>query len=77
MLVLLATTPHLPHTVYHSPAELWTAAALKDAVEKATPRRIELATGNPQDPGVTSNGSRFMDDFHFQLRGIANYLIAR
>lgn len=77
MLVLLATTPHLPHTVYDSPAELWTAAALKDAVEKATPRRIELATGNPQDPGVTSNGSRFMDDFHFQLRGVANYLIAR
>jgi UDP-glucose 4-epimerase len=76
MLVLLATTPHPPHTLYHSPAELWTAAALKDAVEKATSRNIELATGNALDPGVTSNGSRFVDDFHFQLRGVAAYLKA-
>jgi UDP-glucose 4-epimerase len=76
MLVLLATTPHLPHTLYHCPAELWTAVALKDAVEKATSRRIELATGNAQDPGVTTDGSRFVDDFHFQLRGVAPFLKA-
>jgi len=77
MLVLLATTPHLARTLYHSPAELWTAAALKDAVEETMSRRIELASGRAQDPGVTSNGSRFIDDFHFQLRSVANYLMAR
>jgi len=73
MLVLLATTFHLPHTLYHSPAELWTAGALKDAIEKATSRRIELATGQAPDPGVASNGSRFVEDFHFQLHGVAQY----
>jgi nucleoside-diphosphate-sugar epimerase len=74
MLVLLATTPTLPHTLYNSPNEEWTAAALKDLVERRTLRKIELAVGKAQDPGATLDGNQFVDDFHFQLQGLSHYL---
>jgi len=73
MLVTLVDTPATKNAFYNSPAEMWTAKELKEAVEELKGISIELDEGGTQ-AGPVCDGSRFAEEFGFHLRGLRDYL---
>lgn len=66
MLVLLATTERISHSVYNTPAELWSAGELKRAVEGASSKIGVSLIGSEGPVAPLSNGTRFIAEFHLR-----------
>ena len=67
MLVTLAEAKSIQHAIYNSPAELLTAAELKQGVKSAAPQtRIELS-GRTRPLAPLADGSRFTHEFGFEI----------
>ncbi len=76
MLVRLALAKSTEHTIYNTPAELLTAGELKRAVESVSPKtHIELA-GRTRPLAPLADGSRFSDEFGFQIAPVEQLLRA-
>ncbi len=76
MMVTLARAKSLQHTIYNTPAELLSAAQLKQAVESAAPEtHIELS-GRTRALAPLADGSRFMQEFGFQITPLQQSLPA-
>lgn len=73
MFLSLVRAPKAKHVFYNTPVEIWQAKHLKELIEKLKGSRVELgpeaAHGGPQ-----CDGSRFTQEFGFQLRGLREYL---
>lgn len=74
MLISLAEAPAFRHSVYNSPAEIWTAHQLKELIEQAKGIRVELGP-NDAHGGAICDGSRFSREFGFKLRGLEERLL--
>ncbi|HKT24564.1 MAG TPA: NAD(P)-dependent oxidoreductase [Terriglobales bacterium] len=74
MLVTLAQAKSIQHTIYNTPAELLTAAQLKQAVESAAPEtHIELS-GRTRPLAPLADGSRFTREFGFEIKPLQRAL---
>ena len=73
MLVTLAQTSEVHSPIYNTPAETWTAKELKEVVEKIRGICVELGEDGSH-AGPIFNGSRFSEEFSFQLRGLRERL---
>jgi len=73
MLVTLVDAPATKNAFYNSPAEMWTAKELKEAVEELKGISIELDEDGTQ-AGPVCDGSRFAEEFGFHLRGLRDHL---
>src|SRR5437588_1182952 len=73
MFSTLVRAAEIRHSLYNTPVEIWEAKQLKEVLEELRGIRMELgpeqAHGGPQ-----SDGSRFAQEFGFQLRGLREYL---
>jgi nucleoside-diphosphate-sugar epimerase len=76
MLVTLANTSKPGSSVYNTPVENWEARSLKEVIENTRGVGVDLS---PQGPlgGPLFDGSRFADEFGFQLRGLRDLLGGR
>ena len=76
MFFVLAATPEIRSSVYHTPAELWQARDLQQLIEESLATRVELgherALGGP-----TGDGGRFAGEFEFKLQGLRERLSGR
>jgi len=68
MLGKLVGAEKVRHTVYNAPAELWKAGQLKAMLEEHTGHRVEL--GSSDAGGPACDGTRFVQEFSFTLRGL-------
>jgi len=76
MLILLAAQPELPSTLYDSPAENWTAGALRETIQSLDAGvTVQLYSTSHKTPPV-ADGSRFTRDFAWQSRPLADRLAA-
>ena len=76
MLVTLAQPKSVQHILYNTPAELLTAAQLKQAVESAAPEtHIELS-GRTRPLAPLADGSRFTREFGFEITPLQHALSA-
>jgi nucleoside-diphosphate-sugar epimerase len=76
MLVALAEAKSVQHSVYNTPAELLTAAKLKQTVEATAPEtHIELS-GRTRPLGPLADGSRFTHEFAFEITPLQRSLSA-
>jgi nucleoside-diphosphate-sugar epimerase len=73
MLVTLVDAPATKNAFYNTPAEMWTAEQLKEAVEELKGISIELDESGTQG-GPVCDGSRFAQEFGFHLRGLREHL---
>lgn len=73
MLVTLAETVEMSSFVYNAPVEIWKARQLKEVIEEVrgihVPLGPQAAHGRPM-----CDGSRFVREFGFQLRGLRDHL---
>lgn len=74
MLVTVAETAKLGSPIYNAPAEMWEAKYLKELIEKNRRVRVELGPEGVHD-GPLCDGSRFTEEFAFQLRGLRERLL--
>lgn len=75
MLLTLLDSPKLRRHVFNTPVEIWEAGSLKETIEQIRGIRIEL--GNPEaHGGPQCDGSLFVREFGFQLRGLKQRLLA-
>ena len=74
ILISLADAPTFRHSVYNSPAEIWTARQVKELIEQAKGIRVELGP-NHAHGGAICDGSRFSQEFGFKLRGLEEHLL--
>jgi UDP-glucose 4-epimerase len=74
MLISLAEAPTFRHSVYNSPAEIWTAHQVKELIERAKGIRVELGPSHAHG-GAICDGSRFSQEFGFKLRGLEAHLL--
>jgi nucleoside-diphosphate-sugar epimerase len=71
MLVKLASAESVQHSLYNTPAELFTAGDVKRIVESIAPEvRIELV-GRSRPLAPLADGSRFADEFSFESTPLA------
>jgi len=76
MLVTIAHAKSVQHILYNTPAELLTAAQLKQAVEFAAPEtHIELS-GRTRPLAPLADGSRFRREFAFEITPVQQSLRA-
>jgi nucleoside-diphosphate-sugar epimerase len=73
MLVTLAESFPVRHAVYNTPVEIWKASHLKEVIEEVRDVRVELGQ-NGTHGGPLCDGSRFAEEFGFQLRGLRERL---
>jgi nucleoside-diphosphate-sugar epimerase len=73
MLCTLAETGKMSRQVYHTPAETWEARHLKAAIEELRGIRVALGPETAHG-GPISDGTRFAQEFAFQLRGLRDHL---
>jgi nucleoside-diphosphate-sugar epimerase len=73
MFVTMTESDRLPRCVYNAPAEIWSVAELREAIETHTGSVVELSDERI-DGGPLSRGTRFAEEFGFRLRGLASYL---
>ncbi len=76
MLVILAGTTGVRSSIYNTPAELWQARDLKQVIEEGTDIRVELGHDGAL-AGPVCDGSRFVREFGFKLRGLRERLSGR
>jgi UDP-glucose 4-epimerase len=76
MLIELVATADMGSCVYNTPAELWKAQCLKDAIEDISNIRVELGPSGAHG-GPLCDGERFVREFGFQLRGLRDHLLDR
>jgi nucleoside-diphosphate-sugar epimerase len=76
MLLTLVDISQMRSLVYNTPVELWKAQQLKQVVEEAKGIRVALQEDGV-DGGPICDGSRFVREFAFCLRGIQSRLSAR
>lgn len=76
MLVTLAQAESVQHIVYNSPAELLTAAQLKQAVESAAPETHVELSGRTRSLAPLADGSRFTREFGFEIAPVQQSLRA-
>ncbi|HET9742531.1 MAG TPA: NAD(P)-dependent oxidoreductase [Terriglobales bacterium] len=70
MLVLLATTERISHSVYNTPAELWSAGELKRAVEGVSPKISISRIGSKGPVAPLANGTRFSEEFRLHATSL-------
>ena len=75
MLVILAEAPTLKHSIYNTPAESWEVNNLKKLVEERRGGRVELGPTDARG-GPLCNGTRFSQEFGFDVQGISARLSA-
>ncbi|GEM_PF-1913524 len=76
MLLALAQAKSLQHTIYNSPAELLSAVSLKQTVESlASETQIEVI-GRTRALAPLADGSRFTQEFGFQITSLQQSLRA-
>jgi nucleoside-diphosphate-sugar epimerase len=73
MLVTLVDAPATKNAFYNTPAEVWTAEQLKEAVEELKDISIKLDESGTHG-GPVCDGSRFAQEFGFHLRGLREHL---
>jgi nucleoside-diphosphate-sugar epimerase len=73
MLITLSEPCRVRHSVYNTPVEMWEASHLKEVLEKVRGVRVELGQDGAQG-GPSCDGSRFAEEFSFQLRGLRERL---
>ena len=73
MLVSLIDAPTTKNAFYNTPAEMWTAQQLKEAVEELKNISIKLDE-NGTHGGPVCDGSRFAQEFGFQIRSLRAHL---
>jgi nucleoside-diphosphate-sugar epimerase len=76
MLVILAETTGIRSSIYNAPAELWQARDLKRVIEEGTDIRVQLGRDGAL-AGPVCDGSRFVREFGFKLRGLRERLSDR
>lgn len=76
MLVTLAQAKSIQHTIYNTPAELLTAAELKQCVASITPDiHVELV-GRTRPLAPLADGARFTNEFGFEITALQQQLRA-
>jgi nucleoside-diphosphate-sugar epimerase len=73
MLIALAETSEVRCPIYNTPVEVWEAIQLKEVIEELRGVRVELGPGGAHG-GPICDGSRFAEEFGFQLRGLRERL---
>jgi nucleoside-diphosphate-sugar epimerase len=73
MLFTLAEAAKVGSLIYNTPAEIWEARHLKEAIEELRGIRIELGPETAHG-GPICDGSRFAREFGFQLKGLRDHL---
>jgi len=74
MLVLLATRADAPAPAYNTPAENWTAGALKGFLESLDPNvTVELGGAGQTATPPVADGARFVRDFAWHASTIASW----
>lgn len=73
MLITLAESPELRSSIYNTPVETWEASHLKEVIEGVKNVRVELSPDGTHG-GPLCDGSRFIREFGFQLRGLRERL---
>jgi len=73
MLLILTEAQETANFVYNAPAEMWEVSELKTLVEQVRGACVELGPDGV-DAGPTSDGSRFLREFKFELRGLRDRL---
>ena len=73
MLLRLIEADEALNGVYNTPAELWKAKRLKQAIEEIRGIPVELGHG---DGGPTCDGGLFVREFRFQLEGLKDRLMS-
>jgi nucleoside-diphosphate-sugar epimerase len=76
MLLVLVEAAEIGSCVYNTPAEIWEARHLKEVVEEVIGIRVELGQIGSHG-GPLCDGSRFVQEFGFQLRGLRDHLSDR
>lgn len=76
MLITLAESPELRSSIYNTPVETWEASHLKEVIEGVKNVRVELSPDGTHG-GPLCDGSRFIREFGFQLRGLRERLSGR
>src|SRR5690348_2834643 len=76
MLVTLAQAKSVQHILYNTPAELLTAAHLKQAVESAAPETHVALSGRTRLLAPLADGSRFTREFGFEITPVQQALRA-
>jgi nucleoside-diphosphate-sugar epimerase len=76
MLITLADAPRTRSNIYNTPTEQWEVRHLKEVIEEAGGRRVDLTAGGNHG-GPICDGSGFAQEFGFQLRGLRERLSAR
>jgi|SRR5882762_4064468 len=72
MFVMLVTIERLGSGIYNTPAETWRVGQLREAIEKNLGVSVELIE-NVSESGPLCDGTRFAQEFGFQLRGLASH----
>jgi nucleoside-diphosphate-sugar epimerase len=73
MFVTLVTIERLRSGIYNTPAETWRVGQLQECIQKHLGVSVEL-TENLREGGPLCDGTRFAEEFGFQLRGLASRL---
>jgi nucleoside-diphosphate-sugar epimerase len=73
MLVTLTQTPEVRSCIYNTPVETWEARGLKQLIEEVRDVRVELGRDGAHG-GPICDGSRFAEEFGFQLRRLRERL---
>jgi UDP-glucose 4-epimerase len=73
MLITLADAAATNSIFYNTPAEIWTADQLKRVIEELRGIAVELEQGGSHG-GPLCEGSRFVREFGFRLRGLRDHL---
>jgi nucleoside-diphosphate-sugar epimerase len=73
MLVTLAQTPEVRSSIYNTPVETWEARGLKQLIKEVRDVRVELGRDGAHG-GLICDGSRFAEEFGFELRGLRERL---
>jgi nucleoside-diphosphate-sugar epimerase len=76
MLVILAETSEMRSSIYNTPVDAWEARHLKEVIEEVRGVRVELGRDGFHG-GPLCDGSRFAEEFRFQLRGLRERLSDR
>jgi UDP-glucose 4-epimerase len=75
MMITLADARTANRSFYNTPAEIWRAEELKKTIEELRGIPVYLERGGPLG-GPMCDGSRFAQEFGFQLRGLRDRLSA-
>ena len=76
MLITLAEAKAPRHCIYNCASETWRAGELKQLIEQARRFRVELGPEGAH-AGAICDGSKFVEEFRFQLHGVRERLLEK